>query len=278
MNRSQLRNFVFTWNNYTSDDVKVVEDYIKEHCKYGVFGREVGESGTSHLQGYMELKKRTRFNTLRKALNNSHIEKRRGTAKQASDYSKKDGDFFEHGEISQQGKRNDLVAYQEAIKERKGFTELAEEFPNTHPRYYKYARELRFHYDQKEPVYAPIEVIVLWGDAGTGKTRTAYEEEPGLWTLPPATKSQSVWFDGYCGQDTILIDDFYGGCGVSYPMLLRLLHGYKFQLPVKGGFVWKRWKKVYITSNEPPESWYPNGLTPALKRRLTHIIHVTNDE
>ena len=43
-----FRNFCFTHNNYSDTSL---EDEIS--CKYIVYGREVGESGTPHLQGFL---------------------------------------------------------------------------------------------------------------------------------------------------------------------------------------------------------------------------------
>ncbi len=50
------RNYMFTLNNYTSQEVKQLKEHM-ENNKYLFlcFGFEVGESGTPHLQGYVEL-------------------------------------------------------------------------------------------------------------------------------------------------------------------------------------------------------------------------------
>jgi len=45
----------FTLNNYTTHDCKFVRNFAKKHCKFLVYGLEVGENGTPHLQGYLEL-------------------------------------------------------------------------------------------------------------------------------------------------------------------------------------------------------------------------------
>lgn len=45
----------FTFNNYSEDLVPKFQDIIKQKCRLGFFNKEVGESGTPHLQGYIEL-------------------------------------------------------------------------------------------------------------------------------------------------------------------------------------------------------------------------------
>lgn len=51
----------FTFNNYTNDDIILLETRFKEICKKYIFQEEVGESGTPHLQGCIVLKKRMRW-------------------------------------------------------------------------------------------------------------------------------------------------------------------------------------------------------------------------
>lgn len=79
-----------------------------------VYGREKGEQGTPHLQGYVYF---VNPQVLPKKVHpTAHWEKQRGTALEASTYCKKDGDFFEKGTLpSNQGKRTDLEKLRDAI-------------------------------------------------------------------------------------------------------------------------------------------------------------------
>ena len=43
----------------------------------------------------------------------------------------------------------------------------------------------------------------IWGPAGTGKTRSVWLEYPDLYP-----KMANKWWDGYQGEETVLIDDF----------------------------------------------------------------------
>ncbi len=50
----------FTLNNYTDAMVSSIVPIFKTECKYAIVGKEVGECGTPHLQGYVEFKRKLR--------------------------------------------------------------------------------------------------------------------------------------------------------------------------------------------------------------------------
>jgi len=270
-NNDRYRNFCFTINNPTDDDKSKVAQLP---ASYTVYGEEIGEkSGTPHLQGYCELTKQTRFKKLKLLLPRAHIEKRRGTAEQAAKYCKKDGVYTETGTISNPGKRNDISNLYDAMKEGKSNYELQEIDCSTYARYYKAMGHMRFNWQsatQKD--YQHVEVIILHGTAGSGKTRACLEFDPDLYQVT----RDGDWWCGYNGQSTILFDDYYGN--IKYDRFLRLLDGYRFMLSVKGSQTWKNWTTVLITSNTAPHQWYTQGLTPALARRFTLVIDMDEEE
>lgn len=94
----------------------------------------------------------------------------------------------------------------------------------------------------------------------------------------PKDKS-SLWWEGYVGQECVIIDEFYGW--IQYDFLLRLLDRYPLRVEVKGGSVNMSATKFVFTSNKEWTQWYP-GIddTSALKRRLDEfgkIYFITND-
>lgn len=85
----QLKNWFFTWNNYTEENVETLKLFISE-CVKIVVGKEIGESGTPHLQGCFVLKKKNRLTNLKKILGTKiHLEKTR-SVEQAEDYCQKE--------------------------------------------------------------------------------------------------------------------------------------------------------------------------------------------
>lgn len=108
---------------------------------------------------------------------------------------------------------------------------------------------------------------VFWGATGTGKSRRAWEEagEQGY----PKDPRSKFWC-GYQGQEHVVIDEFRGGIDIGH--LLRWLDRYPVIVEIKGSSVVLSAKTIWITSNLPPESWYPDvdpETMAALRRRLT---------
>ncbi len=94
---SPAKAWCFTWNNYTDDDVSSIVPKFQELAKKYYFAKEVGESGTPHLQGTIEFKTKVRPLSLRLSTD-IHWEKRKGTWDQAVEYCRKeDGDKYSHG-------------------------------------------------------------------------------------------------------------------------------------------------------------------------------------
>lgn len=82
--------WVFTWNNYVGSKVIEFEDNLKICSKY-IFGEEIApNTGTPHLQGYVEFYSKCRpsekYNYLK-----IHWEKRRGNKEQNINYCSKGG-------------------------------------------------------------------------------------------------------------------------------------------------------------------------------------------
>ena len=257
----------YTWNNYTEEDIEKLKllNVNMHRC-----AKEVAETGTPHLQGIITFKRNYRLPALKKLFPKVHwyIAK----ACDAENYCIK-GPIAIDTKTSEQGKRTDLAEAIDIAKEQ-GIKEMAKQYPETFVKYHKGIKELLFTIFEEEE-WTQTEVIVLWGPIGTGKSKLARKIDKKLYNVPEPING-TIWFDGYKGEKTILLDDFYGW--LKYHTLLQLCDGYAMKLPVKGGFVHRQWNKVIITSNKPPEEWYNRDEIAALSRRITEIRHVTVTE
>lgn len=136
--QSRSNNWCFTLNNYDEDAQQKIRD-LATVSEYLVFGREVGDSGTPHLQGFVRFTSRLRFDKVTKLIPGSHLSVARNVQK-AAEYCRKDGDYEEFGALpnNTQGKRSDLDDFKKACKEqeiekiddiRENFSDLYMKFP-----------------------------------------------------------------------------------------------------------------------------------------------------
>lgn len=244
--------------------------------RYIIYGREIGENGTFHLQGYLELRSTQRMTAIKKFLPRAHLETRKGTREQAREYCQKDGSCVEMGswEAGGQGSRNDLRPVMAAIKQGTKTLDVIESNPNAYARYTKFFEKYQGLIEKETTqAFRDVHVEVHVGAAGCGKTRHAHETHPGLFTV---NCEDSFPFDGYDGEDTILLDDFEGT--IRYHQLLRVLDGHQYRCNVKGGHRYAKWTTVIITSNTKPEYWYRIGLTDALARRFKRVTVWCDEE
>lgn len=113
--------WVLTLNNYTDDEVEQWNNVLGDELvvRYGVYGFEVGESETPHLQGFVILNQPARLTAVRALFGERiHAEFAKGTSKQAATYCKKEGNYKEFGTFpGAQGKRTDIDEFVEWVKQ-----------------------------------------------------------------------------------------------------------------------------------------------------------------
>jgi len=94
----QGKHWCFTLNNPTKEEKEQIEIDFSTFCDKWVFGKETGENGTPHFQGYFELKIKDRFSGVKNKFGDRfHFEKMKGTIEQAVKYCIKDGDYIKKG-------------------------------------------------------------------------------------------------------------------------------------------------------------------------------------
>lgn len=264
--RTLSRAFCLTVNNYTERDVSALQSL--DGVLHLVCGRETAPTtGTPHLQVYLRMKRPYRLTTVIKWFPTAHVEvAKAGDA--ASNYCRKEDLLFEIDNRKRKGARSDLDSFARAVRE-KPDNELFEEFPGHFLRFGQHLQRIR---DLDGPsLRDPPDVHWYHGGTGTGKTRKAFETDPGLWAAPPGPLK---WFDGYHGQETVLFDDIRED-DIRYHVLLRLLDRYPMRVPIKGGFTNWSPKRIIITAPKGPEEFF-ECLTEdigQLRRRITKVVH-----
>lgn len=227
------------------------------------------DTGRLHFQTYVEWKNGKTISAAQAALGwpGVHVEPCGGDSASNQRYCKKDGDYVEYGEPAAQGHRTDLDEVRVALDTGVSFRTLSETHFSDFVRYERGFRSYRKLHTPKRDW--PMEIIVLVGPSGTGKTRQAATDYPDAYWKP-----DGKWWDGYDGEETVVVDEMYGH-RFPYSNLLRLLDRYPFTVEVKGGTIEFTSRRIVFTSNQEPEHWYSNEAThqmswadSPLKRRL----------
>lgn len=146
-NPIKAKYWCFTINNWTQEEWDHAASHAEaENTKvsYLVMGKEgkpdpkLKKQATPHIQGYVELKNSYRMSWLKDNIigKRAHVEKRMGTAEEAADYCKKEGDFQEWGNISlghagagRKGAENKFNKVKELVQGGASFEKIREELP-----------------------------------------------------------------------------------------------------------------------------------------------------
>lgn len=276
--RSQSRGWLLTLPErfYKREDVET------GLCGYtGYVGQleEGGKTGYRHWQVYVENQSPIRFTTLRNKFPKGHFEPRRGSKKQAYEYVTKTdtsaGEVLQGGEIdleNHQGKRTDLAAFHQLVMEGVSVEAILCSEPGA-LRYGNHLDRLAAARDHLRLGDAEREVrcAYLWGPPGCGKTSRVLAEcrQAGLSAFRVVDYQHP--FDGYRGEDVLVLDDYSGGLGIS--LLLSVLDRYPLRLPARYQDRVALFTRVYVIANIALENQYVGfGISKAqeaaLKRRF----------
>lgn len=266
LKKGRFRKYVFT-------SYELQKTLTTLECANAIFyqyGLEVcPKTGRDHHQGYMHFKHPRDSYKLAKAMGGIHIEVQEGNNKQNDDYTGKDGKVVRFGEPlpERQGHRSDLEDILEMVKARTPPLEILEAYPGSYVRYHK-------HFGLPNPgvlltmqnEFRKVNVTVLTGDPGTGKTRRVYEEHQN-YEIIKITQYNPEWWQAHNPCPKVLLLDEYEAGALSEDRLRQLCDGHPIDLPIKGGFIsGSQVEHVYIISNSELE-W-----SPAMARRITQTI------
>lgn len=262
------RGWCFTLNNYVDEDIEQVNQV---ECQYIIYGKEVGNQGTPHLQGYIHFSSDKTLRMVKLLLGpRYHLEARLGTIKEAIEYCKKDGDFVERGKILARGTPSDKeLQWKEIISmaETGRIGELKETYPRHYLQYFKTLMSIRAY--KSKPLDGELQHEWWYGPTGTGKSRKAWEDFPDHYSKP-----LNKWWDGYHGQDVVVIEEWEPRNECTASKLKIWADRYPFPAEIKGGTIERvRPTKIIVTSNYTIEECFPRAEDHLpLKRRFREVF------
>lgn len=306
------RSWVFTINNPCQDEISLCQNLWKNNLKFLIAYPE--QEATVHYQGYLELRQPRRLSFLKKILPRAHLEKRRGSRRDAILYCLKtmgtEKDIlsgrlnpttnmppdleqtlldcstcllpepilygYEGGlkdlkssleSRSKDGFKMNLLQMKNLIESGADEKALADADFDLWVKYYRAFS--RYRTLTTVPRNHAVEVIVLLGPTGTGKSKYCLDKYPNAYW-----KQRSNWWDGYESHDAVVFDEFYGW--LPFDLLLRLCDCYPLLVETKGGQVQFIAKILLFTSNTRPDLWYKNCYFPAFARRVTRWVIMPN--
>ncbi len=281
----QARRWFLTLNNpekHCTDGRNIsVGELFAEHkdsgLRYAIWQLEKGTEGTPHVQAYCEFGRPVRITYCQKLIT-GHWEAARKPREAGIKYCSKeatrqDGPWeFGASELNQ-GQRTDIMQCKRMLDDGATDQAISDQCFKPWAKYHKAFKEYRRISSPSRDF--KTQVYVFWGNTGTGKTRLAklIGDSGSTYWLGP----NSSWFDDYEGQETVILDDFYGT--VPYSSLLRIMDRTELRLESKGGHINFVAKRLIITSNKQPAEWYDSSKFPldALRRRVEHEVYFLCD-
>jgi len=268
---SVSKSWCFTVNNYTEDDEKFFNDI---ELSYSVVGKEVGsDNNTPHLQGFIIFKRAYRLSQLKKLHSRAHWEPAK--AADAGNYCMKDGNYVIR-DYRSQGKRSDLIDYAEAIKT-VGVKRAVSENPNMGLKYPGGTKFIQQCLLKHRRVAEPPTVLWYFGEAGTGKTLSVFEEYDEDEIYVKNCSKGNKWFDGYEQQRVCLFDDFRVDT-LDWNFLLQITDRYPISVEIKGGMIPFNSPIIIFTSPRTIENTFVNNGEDIgqLLRRVTNQKYFCN--
>lgn len=247
--------------------------------RYVCYGVEVAPTTQrKHQQGWLLFKNAMTLRAAASRLGGQmHLEGMRGTLEQNDKYCSKDGDLKEFGDRPMQGYRVDIEEYLQRVRDGVPELELAAAAPALWAQYGRRGETLRRMLRPRRRWATTVKC--WWGAPGSGKTRAAIQWLEGGTDDDVDYDDVSVAGDyiiGYRGAPSVLLDDFEAGT-VRRGLFLQLLDRHPLRVNVKYGEMEWNPRKLAITSNYDPTTWYPGQGSEAVQRRITEVIHCTEE-
>jgi len=210
------------------------------------------ESKREHLQCKVTWRKGKRWASMKKLIEPHHFETSVSTCFAYT--AKLSSELVISIDTRAPGARNELTSMKAMIDEGAKTEELWHQHFGSMARYHGAMSKYRSYMD-KQRERPKLEVEWIYGPSGSNKSTIAECENPGAYWLGIGATG-TLWWDGYDGEDTIVIDDFRPPM-CSYSELLKMLNSRgRYRIEWKGGSGWLTAKKIVFTSIRHPQSMF----------------------
>lgn len=260
----KYRNWAFTFPNYPNTELV---DNIE--CRYIGYAHEIAPTtGTPHLQGFICFYNATTYKSVIKQMPGCHIEHMKGSMRQNETYCSKESELIERGDKpatnDDKGRANAIRLQQNWELAKQGRIEEID--PDLRWKHFNTIEKLAMKHMARPDPIEQTAGIWIHGKSGCGKTKFVFKEWPDHYV-----KSRNKWWNGYRGQEVVVLDDlgivearwigdFLKDWGGQFP----------FQAESKGTGMLIRPKIFVVTSQYSIDQlWQDNETVDALMRRFT---------
>lgn len=242
--------------------------------EYFCLASEIATTGTYHTHIFLYSDAPIRFGTIKNRFPIAHIEKANGTCRENRDYIRKEGkwagtakaetcvegSFQEFGTLPSQAQESSPKMARIMQDVADGYT--TREIILNNPGCAFKSREIdalreTLNHETYRYENRAVKVYYIYGDSGTGKTRSIYEKHPAtdICRITDYGGRNGVRFDAYHGQPVLVFEEFHSQIPIG--AMLNYLDIYPLMLPARYSDRVACYTTVYITSNIPLDQQYP---------------------
>lgn len=285
------RHFLITWNDEsaTKKEWNKRAQKLHKHCRESKTIRNFSgqvergeETNNLHLQVYLGFYDRTSKSAIDVLLGTDayHVELAK-KPKAGWNYCQKEEtrvgySFCSEWQDTNQGARTDIGNALENLRLVNGdASQLGEDNQECYVKYHggfdKIGKQIRDKIAlSRSSDQGRRNVIIYWGEPGTGKTWTALNKHKATFV-----EYDGKYFEFDQTSDTVLIDEADKSPWRELPasMWLRMLDSYSYKMRVLYGHAIWNPKTIILTMNEDPEDWFFNR-NEGLRRRVSEVIHL----
>lgn len=247
---NRVRSWCLTLNNPTQEDWERLRGLNPRYFKCAIFAQEVGESGTPHIQGFMQFVNARTLTAVKKMISNKcHLEVARGTPYEAYNYCmKEDGEIITIGDEPSEVELSDWERILIAVENGESDLDIIRKWPAIAMRCQSAIAKYRAIHQASVVQWREVHVEYIWGPTGTGKTRGVLYDADGNYNqdVYRATNAKNP-FDMYNGESTIVFEEFRSQ--FTCRDMLNWIDGHPVMLPARYADRMAQFTKVFILSN-----------------------------